>query len=333
LPPSPLGHNGKGEQVRKYLGTANIYTVYDESGHWLGDYNHAGVALQQAIWLDDLPVGLIANGNQLHYIEPDHLGTPRVVIEVARNVPVWTWDLKSEAFGNSVPNQNPDLDASQLVFDMRFPGQRYDAASGLNQNGFRDGYESGTGRYSQPDPIGQKGGLSVYGYALQTPLNAIDPSGLAAFLTPIPPANQMPAGSIYCVDGVIKPYFNYDLWPKEFRECKEVSDCLMAHEMSHVADANRTSPGLCRRGPMQWMGISATPMSVTFPSDPYPGSNYSELDVSEFRAHTVELYCLMSKLRAMNGQCDEKCKAAVIRRIRQITHGSIPAIKGDTYGQ
>ncbi|HSX65229.1 MAG TPA: type IV secretion protein Rhs, partial [Pseudoxanthomonas sp.] len=87
-------YNGKGEQVRKHLGTTSTYTVYDEAGHWVGDYDSAGNALQQALWMDDLPVGLLANGNQLHYVQPDHLGTPRTVIEVARNVPVWTWDLK-----------------------------------------------------------------------------------------------------------------------------------------------------------------------------------------------------------------------------------------------
>ena len=170
-------YNGKGEQVRKHQGTVNAYTVYDEAGHWLGDYDNTGAALQQAIWMDDLPVGLIANGNQLHYIEPDHLGTPRVVIEVARNASVWTWDLKSEAFGNSVPNQDPDLDANQFVFGMRFPGQHYDAASGLNQNGYRD-YESATGRYPQSDPIGLDGGISTYAYAHSQPTRMIDPLGL-----------------------------------------------------------------------------------------------------------------------------------------------------------
>lgn len=323
-------YNGKGEQVRKYLSTANTYTVYDEVGHWLGDYDSTGAALQQAIWLDDLPVGLIANGNQLHYVEADHLGTPRVVIEVARNVPVWTWDLKSEAFGNSVPNQNPDGDANQFVFNLRFPGQRYDANTGLNYNYFRDGYEPATGRYSQPDPIGLKGGVSIYGYAKQSPLGAIDPSGLAAYLVPL---DTSPDASIYCVDGVIRPYYNYDSWSEDFRECKEVSDCIAAHEMSHVADANRSSPGLCRRGPLQWMGISPKPTSVTFSSDPYPGSAYSELDVSEFKAHTVELYCLMSKLRAMNGQCDLRCKDAVIRRMWKITHEDLPDIKDGSYGR
>lgn len=170
-------YNGKGEQVRRHLDAANTYTLYDEAGQWLGDYDNTGAALQQSIWLDNMPVGLIANGNQLHYIQPDHLGTPRVVIEVARNVPVWTWDLKSEAFGNSIPNQNPDLDGNQFVLNMRFPGQRYDVASGLNQNYFRE-YESETARYSQSDPIGLDGGVSTYGYVGASPLMWKDPSGL-----------------------------------------------------------------------------------------------------------------------------------------------------------
>jgi RHS repeat-associated protein len=171
-------YNGKGEQVRKYLGTANTYTVYDEAGRWLGDYDNAGAPLQQAIWLDDLPVGLTSGPTQqLHYIEPDHLGTPRVVIDPVRNVAVWNWDLKSEAFGNSPPNQDPDGDRALFVLDMRFPGQRYDAASGLNQNGFRD-YEASGGRYIQSDPLGLSAGPSVYAYVNSDPLGGIDPFGL-----------------------------------------------------------------------------------------------------------------------------------------------------------
>ncbi|MDQ3159982.1 MAG: hypothetical protein M3Q51_03050, partial [Pseudomonadota bacterium] len=42
----------------------------------------------QAIWLDDLPVGVMVGATtsqKLHYIEPDHLGTPRVVIDPVRD--------------------------------------------------------------------------------------------------------------------------------------------------------------------------------------------------------------------------------------------------------
>ena len=173
-------YNGKGERVRRHLGTDDVTTVYDEAGKWLGDYDSTGTPIQQAIWLDDNPVGLLvgaAGANRLHYVQPDHLGTPRSVIDPIRNVVVWSWGLASEAFGNSPPNQDPDNDGTGFVFDMRFPGQRYDAASGLNYNYFRD-YEPGTGRYSQSDPIGLWGGMPTYSYTKGAPLMTSDPLGL-----------------------------------------------------------------------------------------------------------------------------------------------------------
>lgn len=170
-------YNGRGEQVRRYLGTNNIYTLYDEAGHWLGDYDTNGAPKQQAIWLDDLPVGLLASGAQLHYIEPDHLGSPRVVVDATRDVAVWSWSLKGEAFGNTAPNQDPDGDGASMVFDMRFPGQRFDAASGFNQNYFRD-YDAATGRYGQSDPIGLNGGINTYSYVSGRPATSVDFLGL-----------------------------------------------------------------------------------------------------------------------------------------------------------
>jgi RHS repeat-associated protein len=60
---------------------------------------------------------------------------------------------------------------------MRFPGQRWDSATGLNYNYYRD-FEPSTGRYSQSDPIGLEGGISTYGYANASPLVYADPDGL-----------------------------------------------------------------------------------------------------------------------------------------------------------
>ncbi|WP_304412376.1 RHS repeat-associated core domain-containing protein, partial [Xanthomonas sp. SHU 166] len=168
-------YNGRGEQVRR-VGKTNTYTLYDESGHWLGDYDNNGAVVQQAIWLDDLPVGVLAK-TTLRYVQADHLGTPRAVIDPVRDVAIWRWDLKGEAFGTTAPDQDPDKDGTAFVFDMRFPGQRYDALSGLNQNYFRD-YEPGTGRYVQSDPIGLEGGISTFSYVDSYPLNNYDPKGL-----------------------------------------------------------------------------------------------------------------------------------------------------------
>ncbi len=122
-------------------------------------------------------MGLLANGGQLHYVEPDHLGSPRVVVDPVRDVAVWNWTLKGEAFGNTAPNQDPDGDGTAMVLDMRFPGQRFDVASGFNQNYFRD-YDAATGRYGQSDPIGLDGGISTYSYVGGNPASRVGPLGL-----------------------------------------------------------------------------------------------------------------------------------------------------------
>jgi RHS repeat-associated protein len=176
-------YNGGGERVRRIAGGQTTLTLYGDAGQWLGDYDAMGQPLQQAIWFNDLPVGLLTGTGanlKLHYIQADALGSPRVVIDPTRNVAVWRWTLEGEAFGDSAPEQDPDNDGIAFVFDMRFPGQRYDAASGLNYNYFRD-YEPGTGRYVQSDPIGLDGGVSTYGYTGGNPVMFADPSGLLRF--------------------------------------------------------------------------------------------------------------------------------------------------------
>jgi RHS repeat-associated protein len=170
-------YNGRGEQVRKVTGPVSVYRLHDEGGRWFGEFSDDGSPIQMIVWLDELPVGVIS-GNQLRFIEADHLGSPRAIIDPDRDVAVWTWDLASEAFGNSSTNQDPDLDGIPLVFDMRYPGQLFDSSSGLNFNYFRD-YDPSTGRYVQSDPIGLMGGITTYGYVGSDPLTAIDFYGLA----------------------------------------------------------------------------------------------------------------------------------------------------------
>ncbi|WGH77994.1 RHS repeat-associated core domain-containing protein [Jannaschia ovalis] len=62
------------------------------------------------------------------------------------------------------------------TLDLRFPGQWFQAESGLHQNWMRD-YDPTTGRYIQADPLGLVDGASVYGYALQSPMRSTDPTG------------------------------------------------------------------------------------------------------------------------------------------------------------
>lgn len=109
-----------------------------------------------------------------HFIHNDHLGTPREVTDDAQET-VWTW--YSRPFGNSPPNEDPDGDFTNFTLNLRFPGQYHDTESGLHYNYFRT-YDPGTGRYLESDPIGLEGGMNVFTYVENSPVQFIDPRGL-----------------------------------------------------------------------------------------------------------------------------------------------------------
>lgn len=88
---------------------------------------------------------------------------------------MWRWE-NSEPFGNNPPDENPS-GLGTFEFNLRFPGQYADRETGLNYNYFRD-YDPQTGRYVQSDPIGLRGGINTYAYALSTPVRKRDRFGL-----------------------------------------------------------------------------------------------------------------------------------------------------------
>lgn len=206
--------SGRGERVGKTVTVSGTPTTtlfaYDEGGRLTGEYGATGTAQAEYIYLDSIPVGVV-KGGVLYYIETDHLGTPRQVVKPTGNVVVWKWDFLQNTFGNSVPDQDPDGDAVQFGLGLRFPGQYYDAETGLIHNGWRD-YESGTGRYVESDPIGLDGGVNTFSYASGNPLLLVDRYGLATFIN-FPPDKE--ADMRKAVDDAIQ----------KLRDCKASPDC------------------------------------------------------------------------------------------------------------
>ena len=107
-------------------------------------------------------------------IHTDPLGTPRQISDQAHNI-VWRWD--AAPFGDTAPNQDPDLDGQVFEFNLRFPGQVFDAETGMHYNHFRD-YDPGIGRYIESDPAELVDGTNPYVYALNSPIRYTDPYGL-----------------------------------------------------------------------------------------------------------------------------------------------------------
>jgi RHS repeat-associated protein len=123
--------------------------------------------------------------DELYYIHPDHLGTPRAITRESDNQVVWRWD-NTEPFGNSAPNEDPS-NLRVFAYNLRFPGQYFDSETGLSYNYFRD-YDPSIGRYVQSDPIGLRAGVNTFAYAFDRPLNSSDFFGLdvnVCFYAPI----------------------------------------------------------------------------------------------------------------------------------------------------
>lgn len=160
-------YNGIGQRVAKTgsgISTGTTVFSYDPSGNLMGEYDASGNAFIETVWLEGMPVGVMAAGTQF-YVIPDHLGAPYAVTDTTGNK-LWAWD--HDPFGNG----------AAPVYSLRFPGQYFDSETGLHYNMART-YDPTTGRYIQSDPIGLAGGLNTYAYVGNDPINKIDPLGLA----------------------------------------------------------------------------------------------------------------------------------------------------------
>ena len=155
----------------------STYFFYDEEGHLLGEYGAGGALIQETVWMGNTPVATlrarVGGGVDVYYIHTDHLDTPRKVSRPRDNALMWRWD--SSPFGDTVPDENPQA-IGTFVFNLRFPGQYYDAESGLHYNYARD-LDPSTGRYVESDPIGLAGGVNTYAYADGNPISVTDPTG------------------------------------------------------------------------------------------------------------------------------------------------------------
>lgn len=306
-------YNGLGQQVNRNLGATSTYTIYDESGHWLGDYGTDGVAVQQALWLDGIPVGLLSDGGQIHYVEADHLGTPRTVVERRRNVVVWEWNLKGEAFGASAPTHDADGDLTPFVLDLRFPGQRYDGSTLLNYNVFRD-YET-NGRYIESDPIGLKGGVNTFGYSNQSPTDTTDFFGLSPYLTSNPDRTGQVLGAVACIRGELRPEIYDANIATYYGRCADpFRQCVIEHENAHIAWAKSADPEICSS--KFWQGSYYT---KTYLGD-------TNKTASELNAFSTSLRCLAKKLK--ENSCNNDCRDTLLRAIRDTSQNVVNVLYG-----
>jgi len=170
----------------------------------------------------------------VHYFHCDHLGTPIALTDQEGNI---AWAARHDPWGNIEEEYNPQ----GMEQNIRMPGQYLDRETGLYYNLHRY-YDPRIGAYINQDPIGMAGGSNFYQYALNSPVNAIDPQGLFF---------QMIVGAItgtFATYGVSSTYANLksaailkESATQEFDTAKKlqaaVLDCT-THPSSHLGCSN-----------------------------------------------------------------------------------------------
>ena len=104
----------------------------------------------------------------VYYFHNDHIGTPQRLTDATGTV-VWAADY--------LPFGQANVTVETVENNLRFAGQYYDSETGLHYNYHRY-YDPATGRYLNPDPIGLAGGINLFAYVQNNPVNFVDPYGL-----------------------------------------------------------------------------------------------------------------------------------------------------------
>jgi RHS repeat-associated protein len=164
------GYDSSNRRIRKTVGSTTIHYLYDLNSQLIAETLLDGTPLREYIYLDGEPLALreYQTSPGIYYYINDHLGTPQRLVDGSGDV---VWQAAYLPFGKA------EVLTSTVVNNLRFPGQYYDAETGLHYNWHRF-YDPSTGRYISADPIGLAGGINLYAYVAGNPVNWIDPWGL-----------------------------------------------------------------------------------------------------------------------------------------------------------
>ncbi|NMG03989.1 RHS repeat-associated core domain-containing protein, partial [Azoarcus taiwanensis] len=196
------GYDHRGLRNRKTIDADTHYTLHDEARQPLAELDADGRILRQYVWVADLPLAVIDTPEGVAPAAADPSALSRIAGDVRRIVQSWfgsgdtlVWlhsnhlnapELATASHGNIIwrahysPFGAATVQHQGFELDLRLPGQRFDAETGLHYNRQRY-YDPEHGQYLTPDPLGTPDGPNPYAYVAFSPLIYIDPDGLILF--------------------------------------------------------------------------------------------------------------------------------------------------------
>ena|GEM_PF-3518853 len=158
-----------GGRRRSHAETAALRSALTHGGNLLRRYVQGAGANEELVWYEG------SGTSDRRYLVQDELGTV-----IAADGPSGVMTYSYDEYGN--PNVWNSPSAAPR---FRYAGAIMLPEARLYAMGARV-YASATGRFLQTDPILFNGGMNLYAYTGNDPVNAIDPSGLDSITWPVP---------------------------------------------------------------------------------------------------------------------------------------------------
>ena len=182
------GYDGMGKRVRRRVDLWDTGYLYD-GANLLLEYDASGVQAKYTYHPGSLAPHSVRRGAQTYYFATDALGSVLAMFNSSNTVVNQYGYLpfgEAQSTSETVPNP------------LRFAGRELEAGSGLYYNDAR-WYDPSLHRFITEDPIGLDGGINLYTYVGNDPVNATDPSGTFG-------CRKLPVGFGYLQDRGKGPY-------------------------------------------------------------------------------------------------------------------------------